>query len=198
MQFIILSFLIIGAGIKYMDAAFDDGTVNKKIAIGIAPVLALLGWYTMMINPVSATILLAVLLGVLFTLKIDNYAHYIGLGVITPIIFVTGIEFMIIPLVFLVISGMIDEIGNDYVDKKKASWNSKMMFIVKFFEQRWTLKVAILGLVIMNVFPWYFFLAMIMFDYAYLSVSLYSSLKQGNNSSQFMKKALATIGVFNK
>jgi hypothetical protein len=198
MLFFLLSFLVIGAGIKYMDAAFDDGTVSKKLAILIAPVLAIIGWYTMMVDEVAATILIAVLLGVLLTFKIDNIAHILGFAVIAPIIFFTGVQFMLIPLILLVVSGIIDEVGNDYVDKKKQIWGVQMLLIIKFFEHRWTLKVAILALVIINMFPWYFFVAMILFDYAYLSVSMYSDLRQGNQSSHFMKKALATIGVFNK
>ena len=35
MYFYLLSYPIIGAGIKYMDATFDDKTVSKKIAIFI-------------------------------------------------------------------------------------------------------------------------------------------------------------------
>jgi len=198
MLFYLLSFLVIGGGIKYMDAAFDDGTVSKKLAIIIAPLLALLGWYTMLMDSNAATILIAVLLGVLFTLKIDNIAHGLGLVVIAPFIFLTGIEFMLIPLIVLTASGMIDELGNDYIDKKKGEWGTSMMILVKFFEHRWTLKMMILALVIINVFPWYFFLAMILFDYAYLSIGVYSDLKQGNNSALFAKKALSTVGVFNK
>ena len=82
MWFYLVSYPIIGAGIKYMDAAFDDGTVSKMLALAIAPLLAVLGWYAMMINSVSATILLAVLLGVFVTGKIDNVAHYLGVVVI--------------------------------------------------------------------------------------------------------------------
>ena len=45
MLFYLLSYPIIGAGIKIMDAAFDDDSVSKKLTIIIAPVIAILGAY---------------------------------------------------------------------------------------------------------------------------------------------------------
>ena len=51
---------------------------------------------------------------------------------------------------------------------------------------------------IVGVIPFYFFLAMILFDYAYITVRVCSDIKQDKSSPRFIKKALATIGVFNK
>jgi hypothetical protein len=36
MFFYLLSYPIIGAGIKYMDVVFDDGSVSKKLALSFA------------------------------------------------------------------------------------------------------------------------------------------------------------------
>jgi len=41
MYFFLLSFLILGGGIKYIDAAYDDKPINKNSALAIAPVLGL-------------------------------------------------------------------------------------------------------------------------------------------------------------
>jgi len=201
MYFFLLSYLIIGAGIKYMDAAFDDKTVSKKFAIIVAPLLAFLGAYAMFVDAISATILLAVLLGVLFTGKIDNIAHGLGLIVILPIIYFAGIEFLLIPLGILVLGGITDEIGNDFVDKRRQrfmSGNIASKMLVYFFEHRWTLKVVILCFVLLGMFPFYFFLAMLLFDYAYLSVGVYSDIKQGIRQPIMVREALTSIGLIFK
>jgi len=177
----LLFFGILGAGIKYIDAAYDDKIFNKKIALCIAPFLGILWAYTMLINQVAATILLAVIIGVLFKGKIDNKAHLAGLLVIFAIIFVAGVQLMVIPLVFLGFAALMDEVGNDFVDKRKNKLDLNKFshrFVVSFFDQRWVLKVAILVLGVIEVVPMIFFLAMVSFDYAYLGVRFYSKTKQ--------------------
>jgi hypothetical protein len=191
---------LLGAGIKYIDAAFDEKTFSKKLAMIIAPLLGVLWAYTMLINSVSATILLAIVAGVFLTGKIDNYAHIIGMLCIFMILLFVGVELMLIPLILLILSGIFDEIGNDFIDKNKNRIKSKKYgsFLIKFFEQRWTLKVAVFGLVVAGVFPWYFLLALLLFDYAYLSITLYSKYKQGIITTSNIRKSIPIIGFIFK
>ncbi len=79
MYFFLLSYSILGAGLKYVDDAFDEKTFNKKLALILTPILSIIGAYTMLIDPISATILFAILCGVLIKGKIDNYAFFGGL-----------------------------------------------------------------------------------------------------------------------
>ncbi len=186
----LIYFGILGAGIKYIDSAYDEKTFNKKIALCFAPFLGLLWAFTMLINPVAATILLAVIFGVVLKGKIDNIAHFIGLIVIVAIVFFAGIQLMIIPLVFLALAALIDEFGNDFVDKKKNSMDTLKLYhrlIFAFFDQRWTLKIAILILSIAGVIPYVFFFSMMSFDYAYLAVRWYSISKQNIKLLSFDK-----------
>ena len=125
MYFFLLIYALLGAGIKYIDAAYDEKTVNKKIAFIIAPVLGILWAYTMLISIYSATILLAILLGVLLKKKIDNYAFLLGFFIILVIIIPFGIELMILPLIFLTTAAVLDELGNDITDNNKKSRFSK-------------------------------------------------------------------------
>jgi len=183
--FFLLSFTILGAGIKYIDAAYDDKVFSKKIALIIAPVLGILWAYTMVISPVSATILLAILLGVFLKGKIDNYAHLAGFLIILAIIFILGVQLMIVPLILLAAAALLDEVGNDLIDKYKGRLNKNSYlhkFVAKFFDHRWVMKIAILWLVLMSVIPILFFLAMVLFDYSYLGVRLYSQFRQGTFS----------------
>lgn len=184
MYFFLLSYTILGAGIKYIDSAYDEKTFSKKLAMVLAPFLGLLWTYTMFINPASATILLAILIGVILKGKIDNVAHFSGVIVIIPIIILLGIELMFVPLLLLATAAVLDEVGNDYFGKKTKELNKNIgtRLILYYFDQRWLLKSAILILSLIGIIPFYFFIAMILFDYSYLSVRYVSELKQGKKS----------------
>ena len=123
MYFFLLAYTILGAGIKYIDAAYDEKTFNKKIALVFAPLLGALWAYTMLIDPYSASILLAILVGVLIKGKIDNPAHLAGFFIILAIIVLAQVQLMIVPLIVLAIAALLDEVGNDVIDKKKESFS---------------------------------------------------------------------------
>ncbi len=176
MLFALLSYPILGAGVKYIDDAFDEKIFNRTLAFLVAPILGVLWAYTMLVDPVSATILLAILCGVLLKGKIDNYAHLLGFAIILVIIILTGVHLLFLPLIFLATAAFLDEVGNDlidqnntYIDRNKASHR----FLVYFFDQRWVMKLAVLCIVFMGVVPIYFFFALLLFDAAYLLVRWY-------------------------
>jgi hypothetical protein len=113
--------------------------------------------------------------------KIDNIAHLSGVIVIIPVILFLGIELLILPLIFLVAAALLDELGNDYIDEHPQFFNKNKLtlFIDYFFDQRWLLKTSILFLAFFGLIPYYFFIAMIFFDYAYLTVRYVSEIRQG-------------------
>jgi hypothetical protein len=171
MLFYLVSYPLLGAGIKYIDNAFDEKNFSKKLAYVLAPLLGILWAYTMIVDPVSATILLAVLLGVFLKGKIDNLAHLAGLLVILGIVFFAGIEILYLPLIILTVAAVLDEVGNDLIDKRRSRLSEGTgvhKAVLAFFDRRWTMKTAILVLVALNVIPWYFFVAMLFFDEAYI------------------------------
>ena len=200
MYFFLLSYSILGAGIKYIDDAFDEKTFNKKLAIIFTPILSIIGAYAMLIDSISATILFAILCGVLIKGKVDNYAFIAGFIMVIAIVLLAGVQFLIIPLIFLASAAVLDEVGNDYIDnnKKSLNWNKiSHKFVIYFFTQRWMMKVALIFLTILNVIPFYFLTAMIFFDYSYLTVNLYSQIKRGT-ASQHTIDTLAKIGYIFK
>jgi hypothetical protein len=180
MWFFFVAFAVLGAGLKYIDDAFDEKVFNKKLAYLIAPLLGLLWAYTMTLDAVAATILLAILLGVLLKGKIDNIAHMVGLIVIIGIIVVAGVQLLFVPLIILAAAALLDEVGNDCVDKSRLLVGGKLWqrFVIAFFDQRWVAKVAILGLVVVGSLSWFFFVAMLLFDGAYLGVRMVSGIRQ--------------------
>jgi len=181
MYFFLASYPVLGAGLKYIDDAFDEKIFSKKIALVIAPFLALLWAYTMYIDQFSATILLAILVGVFLRGKIDNRAHFVGLAIIIGIIAIVGISLLFLPLIIIAAAAFLDEVGNDVIDYNKGDIDNTKFWhklLVYFFDQRWVTKISILYVVLLGVFPLYFFVAMLLFDGAYLTVRLYSRSKQ--------------------
>ena len=187
MYFFLLAYAILGGGIKYIDAAYDEKTFNKKVALVFAPLLGALWAYTMLIDPYSASILLAILLGVLMKGKIDNPAHLLGFFIILAIVVLAQVQLVILPLIILAVAALLDEIGNDIIDNKKESFSKSRFlhqFTIAFFEQRWVLKIVLLGIAIAGIIPIYFFLAMLLFDYAYFMIRLYSQSKQKTSETE--------------
>ena len=185
MYFFFLSYIILGGGIKYIDAAFDDKVFNKRNAIIIAPFLGVLWAYTMLINEISATILLSVLIAVLLKGKIDNMAHILGLITIIIfgvfiILFIDGNGLMLLPLIFLTSAAIIDEVGNDIIDYNEFKKNIRFRyrFLIYFFGRRYLMKTAIIYISLLGIFPLYFVLAFIFFDESYIIIDLYSKSRQ--------------------
>ena len=182
LYFFLLSYTILGAGIKYIDSSFDERVFSKKKAMIFAPLLGILWAYTMLVNEISTTILLAVILAVLIKGKIDNYAHQIGLITIAIfsifiIFFIDGNELMLLPLLLLTSAGLIDEVGNDVIEYNKKFHKSgrfRYRFTLYFFGRRYLMKVAILYVVLLGIFPWYFLIAFILFDEAYIIMDIFS------------------------
>ena len=181
MYFFLLSFMVLGAGLKYIDDAFDEKIFNRKLAMMLAPFLGILWAYTMIIDQFSATILLAILLGVFIKGKIDNYAHITGMAVIIVILIFAGINLLFLPLILIATAAFLDEMGNDVIDKNKEYFDDNNFLhkiTLYFFDQRWLTKLTVLYVVLIGLFPIYFFLAILLFDGAYLTVRLYTKSKQ--------------------
>ena len=186
MYFFLLAFPLLGAGLKYIDDAFDEKIFNKKLAMVLAPFLGILWAYTMVIDPFSATILLAILLGVFIKGKIDNYAHMTGLVVILIILVFAGVNLLFLPLIFIATAAFLDEMGNDVIDKNRSYFDDNKFLhkiTLYFFDQRWLTKMAVLFVVLIGLFPLYFFLAILLFDGAYLTVRLYTKSRQQNRKA---------------
>lgn len=183
MYFFLLSYLILGAGLKYIDDAFDEKTFDKKKAIVLSPIIAVLGTYTMLINTVSATILLAVVVGVLLRGKIDNRAHLFAFFTFFVIFVLLGAaQILVLPLVLLAATAILDEVGNDVIDYDAVyAKNGKFRyrFALYFFGRRYLMKVGLLYIILLGIFPLYFLVAFILFDEAYIVVSLYSHSIKG-------------------
>ena len=187
---ILLSYGLLGAGISYIDQAYDTSIFNKKTANIVAIPSGILMASLIILDPPSTTIFLAMFIALAITGKIDNPAFYIGTGILLILLMIlhNSLKIEWLPFGILIFSGIIDEIGNDWADKRikkkvanKYDRNSLGMnnsFLhrlgEKFFLHRFMMKVAVLLLVIFSLINWIYFFAFILFDLMYLLVEQYS------------------------
>ena len=178
---IILVFAIIGAGLKYIDDAFDEDKFSKKIAVLIAPIIVILACILAIKDTASRTILFSILLSVLIGGKVDNLIFKVSsiaflLLLTLPSFYLYGtMNFFWIALIIITITGIIDEKGNDYVDENKT--NKLIHF---FFEHRFSMKIGMLTVCVFQFLGWFYLFAFLAFDGAYESIRIYGYLYGGN------------------
>jgi len=174
---IIIAFAIIGAGLKYIDDTFDEDMFSKKIAVLIAPIIVIVAVILAIKDAASQTILFSILLAVLIGGKVDNLVFKLSSIAFLLLLFLPSFglygtfNFLWIPLVIITITGVIDERGNDYIDKNKT--NELTNF---FFEHRFSMKIGMLTVCAFQFLPWLYLLAFLAFDGAYESVKIFGKI----------------------
>jgi len=163
-----IAFAIIGAGLKYIDDAFDEDKFSKKKAIAIAPVIVLIWIALSLYDQISATILFSIFFAVLLSGKIDNRIFgFCALVIATVLILSEQITLLCIPFGVLTLMGIIDEMGNNYVDKHETHKLVELLYSYRF-----CMKSAMLSLCILSVIPWLYLFAFLAFDASYELVRL--------------------------
>ena len=166
-------YALIGGGLKYIDDAFDEGLHSRRVASALAVVLVVL-WIALSVSDAySATLLTAVLLGVLLSGKIDNRIFTASTTlIILAIVLFAGENILLLPLAILTIFGIIDEKGNDYVDTHRAHRSIEF-----FFAHRFALKLALFAICAASLMPFEYFVAFLFFDAAYDTVGYLGKLE---------------------
>ncbi|MEA2033364.1 MAG: hypothetical protein U9N41_07265 [Euryarchaeota archaeon] len=185
---IILAFAIIGAGLKYIDDAFDEEMFSKRIAMLIAPILVIIWTCLAISDSVSATILFSILFAVLLAGKIDNLVFKASSLALILILVLSGmLNFLWIPLFTLTMMGVADERGNDYVDNHVTHKLGQ-----SFFSHRCCMKIGVLGLCMFSWLPWLYLGAFLAFDGAYESIRIFSKISIENRRGTKEKNKLLT------
>ena len=194
---IIIAFAIIGAGLKYIDDAFDEDIFSKRIAMLIAPIIVIVAVILAIKDEASQTILFSILLAVLIGGKVDNLVFKLSSIAFLLLLFLPSfglygaINFLWIPLVIITSTGVIDERGNDYIEKNKT--NELTNF---FFEHRFSMKIGMLTVCAFPFLPWLYLLAFLAFDGAYESVRILGkTLVEAENQRSREKKLAVSTNV---
>jgi hypothetical protein len=117
---------------------------------------------------VSATILFSILLAVLFTGKIDNLIFKVcAIALVSVLALAHALNLLWVPLIFLTLMGVADEKGNDFTDTHSTS-----KLVTFFFSYRFCMKLGLLSLCLLSVFPWLYLLAFLAHDGAYETVRI--------------------------
>jgi len=159
------AFMLIGGGIKYIDDAFDEGIHSRKLAAALAPLVLLVWLWVSARDSHAATLLAAVLLGVLLSGKIDNAVFALSSLVILLGMFMLAREIMLLPLAVLTAMAVLDERGNDLADAGRLPF-----FLIPVFAYRMVMKLGVLVLGILEMLPMVYFLVFLGFDLAYEAV----------------------------
>jgi hypothetical protein len=163
LELIPLSFAT-GALAKFSDIIADDGLdVNPRISFPLAACYGFLLAYIISNYPVLSPLVTAVVLGVVFTGKIDHGVHYTGIASMFFFLSVFGIQpvNMYLLLVF-VAAGVIDEIGSDRADRGHIKG-----LLGKSFVFRPVLEVTAFVISLLTG-EWVFFISMLSADAGYI------------------------------
>jgi hypothetical protein len=144
---IMVLFAISGFLMKISDDAFDEK--GDKLFATITGILCGFIIGLLVVNSIEAAyIFFAILLGTLFSKKIDGLHHIITLLTFILVAFIFGIPQMALyTLIICSLAAYIDEIGNDNPKLSKKSY-----FLEIFFKYRFAMKLTILGLVILGIY----------------------------------------------
>lgn len=169
---LLFGFAFLGAGVKYVDSVFDEHVFNRNIALVLAGVCGIVMGLFVAIDTYAATVLLAIVLGVAITRKIDNPAFIAGtiLVIAIPVLLTNNLLVQFFPLAGLVFGGMVDELGNNMVDAKRIRNRAGELF----FHFRLTMEAVMGALVAAGVMPALYWAALIFFDISYHLVGGYA------------------------
>jgi len=159
------AFMLIGGGIKYIDDAFDEGIHSRRLAAMLAPVILAVWLWISAGDPHAATLLAAVLLGVLLTGKIDNSVFLLSSVAVLAGMLALARDVMPLPLAILTLMAVLDEKGNDLADAGRLP-----MLLTPVFTYRMMMKLGVLALGMLELLPLVYFLVFLGFDIAYEAV----------------------------
>jgi len=173
---IIIPFAMIGAGLKYIDDAFDEGRHSKRVAALIALFVVIVAGILAIEDISSRTILFSIFFSVLIAGKVDNLVFKLSSIAFLLLFFLffclyDKMNFLWIPLFILTITGVIDEKGNDYIEKNRT--NGILNF---FFEYRFSMKIVMFFVCALQFLPWLYLFAFLAFDGAYEAVRIFGKM----------------------
>jgi len=158
-----------GFFMKFSDDALD--TENNTLLGVISGLICVAGIGYLSVNfPDAATIFLAILMGTLFSGKVDKLGHIVTLVIFLAILVIFGLPSIGLgALIICTLAAWVDEVGND-----RESLKGKKI-VETFFNYRFTMKIVVLALALLGAFyPVQFqgfqpvtFIYFILFDLSY-------------------------------
>jgi hypothetical protein len=165
--FVIPAFAFIGAGLKYIDAAYDEHRFQKGKTKYVS-FLVIAVWVLLSIFDLTAAlILLALLFAVMATGKVDNEDFVRGAFIVLVALVLTHTEIAFYDydsLFLLVAAGIVDEKLNDRADHNTEHRKYSLL------QHRPIMKAVMLGLCVFGVATFIYFFAFLSFDLSYETI----------------------------
>lgn len=166
---LVLTYFLLGSGVKYVDAAHDDKTFSTRYSLPLAILLGLLAGVAMIWDQPTLIIFLSLIVGVTITGKLDILPFQIltAIAVLLPICYY-GTSLPLASsdwhLVLLISFGAtIDEIGNDLADARILKHKLRVFFLYRGY-----LKLLIGIVAVLHYLRFPYVLAFLSFDVGYL------------------------------
>lgn len=182
---LVLIYFLLGAGVKYVDAAYDDDTFSKRCASCLAIFLGLIAGIAMIWDQPTLIIFLSLIVGVTITGKLDirPFQILVVIAVLLPGCYygtavpIAGSDWHLV--LMLSLGAAIDEIGNDLADAKILKHILRLFFLYRGY-----LKLLIGLIVVVHYLRLPYALAFMSFDIGYLLLTRASErrVRLGYNS----------------
>ncbi|RZN34063.1 MAG: hypothetical protein EFT35_09940 [Methanophagales archaeon ANME-1-THS] len=188
-----VAFALLGAGLKYVDDAFDEDRFSKKGALVVAPLLVILAGMLAVTDTASRTILVSILLSSLISGKVDNVVFKLSSAAFLVLILFAShtfngtLTFLWIPLFALTMFGILDEKGEGYTAKNKTTTITNF-----FFHHRFAMKLGMLTLCACQFFAWSYLFSFLAFDLTYEAVGVFRSVSVPPSVSRMKTSTLHT------
>ena len=192
---IVILYAFLGAAIKFIDQAYDEERYSRKLANVIAIVAGLtMGGLMALDSPFSTAFYGAMILSLVLARKIDNRAFLAGtlIAALTLLVLwpVTDPVVLLAPLVIFILAGFLDEVVDGLAQKAQAP---KMVRWVMLY--RPLSDVALVAMMLLGWFPWYYLVPYFAFTFAYLAMERLSWMDTGSVMRDFLSRAMSMIHV---
>ena len=174
MYLIIASIFLVGLLTKLADLIADDGLkVRGAFSYVIGAAYGALGAYILISDAYLAPVVIATIIAVVATKKIDKKPHSVAIASMLLFLAIWGFPAvnLLLMAIFLA-AGVIDEIGNDMADGKRINGRLKKIFDYRLISDVTAFLVSLI------TGQWIIFLGMLAFTLGYALVEVFEAKKK--------------------
>jgi hypothetical protein len=192
---LVVLYAFLGGAIKFIDQAYDEERYSRKLANLIAIVAGItMGGLMALDSPFSTAFYGAMILSLVLARKIDNRAFLAGtlIAAFTLLVLwpVTGPEVLLAPLVIFILAGFLDEVVDDLAQKARAPKIVRWVMLYRPLSD-----VALVAMMLLGWFPWYYLVPYFAFTFAYLAMERLSWIDTGSVMRDFLSRAISMIHI---
>ncbi len=167
-------YAFLGGAIKFIDQAYDENAFSIRTANILAVLSGILMGYLMAVDsPFSTAFFAAMLISLALARKIDNLAFALGttLAIVSMLVFSTSfnVSWELLAIFVFLVAGFVDEKVDDLVHAHNIEGP-----VQRFLNYRPFSDFALLGLLILGVFPIWYILPYFSFTWSYMFVEMYT------------------------